>query len=408
MFSTLIELFDNEFEHVKFDKKLAKSIYDYQFDFVNKNEDHMLFFGGVLLGVQTVRFNYSDYNKFFDQVLNVSSHELINGIKKVPGVNTDWAISSNEFNITCMYLVYRFLTETSLDKDIRVKAAKDVLTIFQYRAISSMLAWYFKYPASVDTAEATYNALSMKFLIKKLGSWQKVIEYISNEMLVEDGTYYKELLNFKDDVAVTDVINALHNRDKGLIKNIYAVYMDVHNSGAKINAESTTEVTLDGEEIIRDRLHGIESYITYLNSIIGDKRSFIREELLEVVVDSLTSVSEKYLRNTLSYISDQSHGPQRATVNEFINKVMVYTISYLRDQGNFNRQLTNVAQVVIDIRNLFTASRSNDIDLRNIRKLGEKLVRKENNKLRPAAVAQIRTGLIIYLCLRAFTKNSYH
>ena len=62
-------IFDTECSHLKFDKKLGALIARYVLDFINKNSDHMTFFGGNLTGVQIVRFTDEDRNRWFTDIL---------------------------------------------------------------------------------------------------------------------------------------------------------------------------------------------------------------------------------------------------------------------------------------------------------------------------------------------------
>mgnify|MGYP000662071918 CR=1 FL=1 len=55
-FGTIKGVFERVCEHVKFDVALAQRVIEFQIAFVNKNEEHMAFFGGNLTGVHVVRF----------------------------------------------------------------------------------------------------------------------------------------------------------------------------------------------------------------------------------------------------------------------------------------------------------------------------------------------------------------
>lgn len=49
------QVLDSQFDHLPIDKKLLDRILKYERDFINKNEDHITFFGGHLMGVQVVQ-----------------------------------------------------------------------------------------------------------------------------------------------------------------------------------------------------------------------------------------------------------------------------------------------------------------------------------------------------------------
>ena len=57
------EVFEDECSHLVANSALVKRLHDYQLGFVNKNSDHIDFFGGYLTGVQTVRFTDADRDR---------------------------------------------------------------------------------------------------------------------------------------------------------------------------------------------------------------------------------------------------------------------------------------------------------------------------------------------------------
>ena len=56
--STLKEVFDEQFDQVKFNRDLCKRIIRYSQNFMTRNEDHNAFFGG--LWASPIRFLESD------------------------------------------------------------------------------------------------------------------------------------------------------------------------------------------------------------------------------------------------------------------------------------------------------------------------------------------------------------
>ena len=405
----LIDLFDEEFTDVKFDKKLAKALYDFQIGFVNKNEEHMMFFGGNLLGVQVVRFTPSDYNNFFDNILGVDVDSIKSKISNESGLNKDWVVSSDEFNLTCLYLVHRFISNKELNDEVSKRAAKDAILILQYKLMSSLLAYFFRYPADPNLAQATYAELSNRFLIKKLGTWGDVFAYRADEIIKSDSIHNSVLKKFNNDDDIVYAINDIQGRLRDMVKNIYAVFSRVHVSGDKINISSNSEISMDGNESLKDKTHSPDIYYKYILSIMTDEYTFIKEELFNIVVQALPGVSPKLLRNTLHWMSVESHGKYKKDIDEYVHAIILYTIEYLYSDGSINKQSRDLISMTIKIRNLYLSSRSSDFELKGIRDVGDKLVKLSmERKISDSSAAIVRTGTILYITLRAFTKHHYH
>ena len=404
----LLTIFDEIFKSVKFNKDLAKKIYQFQIGFVNKNEDHMLFFGGNLLGVQVVRFTPTDYNVFYDNVLGVDPDLIIRAIATESTIDTTFKVSSDNFNLTCFYCMHRFLTSDLLADAQKEMAATDVALIYQYKIMASLLSHYFRYPADPDIAQATYASLSGRFLIKRLGNWSEVFSYRANEIIRDDGLHHHILRNFNDDKAIVDAVNDTQGRIRDMVKNITSEFMKVHISGERINVSSSTDITLDGKEIIKDKIHGPDIYNKYILSVMSDEFTFIKEELFSIVVQAMPGISSKLLRTSLQWLSIQSHGQFKADADLFIKNVLIYTIEYLSKNGDIVKQSRDLMNLTVNIRNLYLASRSSDEELKKIRDLGSKLIKRISPTSSESVVNNIRTGMILYITLRAFTKHYYH
>ncbi len=404
----LIDIFEELCRDIRFDKKLASEFYKYQIGFVNKNEEHVLFFGGNLLGVQVLRFTDSDYNTLFDDILNVDPNVLKEMIKEDPNINQNFVVSSDEFNLTCFYAAHKFLTSKYLDDKTRLRAAKDVMLIYQYRIMSSLLYHYFRYPADPDIAQATYANLSNRFLIKKLGSWQELFNYRADEIVREDGLHKHVLSKFDNDGDIVNMVNDTQGRIRDIVKNIYAEFKKVHVSGERIDVSSSTEITLDGKDVIRDKIHGPDIYSKYILSLIADEHTFIKEELFSIVVQAMPGVNIRMFRSMLEWMSIESHSHHGKDIEKFIHQVLLYTIEYLYTDGSILKQTRDLVALTINIRNLYLASRSSDMELQEIRDLGTKIIKHSMPSIGSAMVSSVRTSIILYIALRAFTKHYYH
>ena len=397
---TVAEVFDKHFSKVKFDSRLAKGIYQYQIGYINQNHEHLEFFGSNLLGVHVVRFKDSDVIRLFDDVLDIDYYDLVADIRRITTINHEFKISSDPFNLTCMYLIHRFMTSPVLGDKQRERAAYDAALIFFYRCIAAIQSYFFKYPTDPKIAQAAYSKLSNKYLIKKLGSWHKVMDYRANDLINKKSIHHKLLKTFNDDNGIVYAINDSQGRIRDLIKNYTAEFMKVHTDGENIGTNSGTYLDADGEETIKEKTKSVESSVNYVRQIISDKRSFIKDDLVRVIVKINSNTSSRMVKHTLSWLSDGYNDTKlNKQVDEFISMVVINSM-FLIEHNIPSHQTRDYAFVLNNLKNLYLSTRSNDPDLIKIREMGEKLIKEANGKISNSLVLATRTSVILYIMLR--------
>lgn len=400
---TLAEVFDRHFQGVKFDNKLAAAVYKFQIGYVNSNSEHLQFFGGNLLGVQVIRFKDSDVLHFVEDIFNVDYVTLVEDIREVTTIDHDFKVSGDIFNLTTMYVIHRFLTEPALAKSVRDTAAYNVSLIFFYRCISALMNYYFRYPADEKIAQKAYANLSNKFLIKRLGSWIKVMEYRAKDMIDPNGLHRKTLEKFNDDSKVVYVLSDSQGRIRDLIKNYYAEFINVHTEGESIGISSSTIIGADGEESFKEKTKSADSYIAYARQLITDKRAFVRDDLIGVIARLNSNSSFRMIKHTVTWICDQ-YGNQKEhrTIDEFLGLVITQTM-HLIEYNIAPTRRRDYAYVLNTLKNLYLSTRSVDPELEKIRDMGESIVLKANGKMSDSLKMATRTSIILYLSLRIMT-----
>lgn len=403
--TSIREIFDRELQHLKFDKDLAKKIKNYKINFIHRNRDHAAFFGGNLLGVQVVRFLDTDSERWFDEILQSDELVLQEEIWDLPTVNKEFIVSSNIFNQTCVYLTYKFNNSTmpaAEKRDVMI----DILTILQIKFITSLLYRYFRYPADKALAEATYASLNNKFAIKEQGSWLKVLEQRAIDTISPQSIHLAAINQMRPDFSVINMLNDMQGRVRSYVKNVYAVMEYVRHTGGKINITSAV-VGHDGEEILRDSTKGIMTYTHYIKNIIGDKRSFIRDELLGPVLKAMPSANERFTVSALEYMSDNFYKKDNQKITKILDLAMVHSFHYLANNRQALRANTDLIDMLVRLRGAYTSSRSTDPYLLEMRTLTEEVIRPAVKTKTQAVVASVRTAVLLYIVLRAYTKRHY-
>jgi hypothetical protein len=400
------EVFEQECRDLKFDINLIKKINSFQVGFVQKNEDHMTFFGGNTFGVQIVRFTAQDRDRWFSDVLEIDDITLEEKLLMLPDINAEFHISSDVFNLSTLWVIHGILNSTELTDKQKENAMVDTALILQYKFITSLMFKYFKFPADPQLAAATYASLSYKFAIKQYGSWSATLHARSENIVSKESIHYKVFETFDDDKKIVNALNDTQGRIRDMGKNIYGKMMEAQGMGSRITVTSSL-MEHDGEQILKDKTKNLYGYTRYLSSIISDKNSFIKDELLTVIISIQHTMPPKNLIKTLEWMSGNFRHTSVPEVEKLIEKVMVHSFGYLADNSTVLKANTDLAGLVSKLRGVYMSSRSTDIELLEIRELAQGIVTKATGLHNDGIVSSVRTGLCLYICLRAFCMHYY-
>lgn len=403
--SMLRELFNSIFKDIKPDAKLARRIADFKVGFINKNEDHMAFFGGNLTGAHVVRWVPKDREMFFTDVLQIDEMEVKDELLLVPAVKKERLVSSDSLNQTCMYLLH-YLYHSDLPKEVKHRAMIDAAMVMHIRFITSIMYRDYGYPVDPQVATAVYSQLSYKFAIKQHGSWYATLEARCEDLINEKGLHFNTIVNYDDDDAVVYLINDTQGRIRDMMKNLFRELVKVLNQGGRVKSSSNL-IDLDNEQIFKDKTKSLTVYTRYLHSIIGDKESFIKGELVQVIGDAVYTAPPKLVEQTLQWCSINHRYTGSKEVEEFIDAVLIHSFGYLADHRTVFSATTDLAGFVSRLKGVYMASRMSDKTVIDIREKAEKIVRKATSTKNTGVISAVRTALMLYVVLRAFTMTHY-
>ena len=403
---TLDDVLSSHFEHVKFDKRFCDALYRFQVSFLNRDAEHLAFFGSPLIGVHVVRWRVADTMKFFHDVCGIDAARLERDIRTVTTIVHEYKIESDSLNLTLMYILHRLLTEGKLSEKERERGAYDAALIFFYRCIVIRQSDYFHFPADPKIAAAAYARLSNKFLIKQVGSWRKVMEYRAKALLdKKDSIHYASLIAFEDDRAITYAISDSENRIRELYKNYYRVFDEAYTEGDRIQSSSSTFVNAEGEETLKEKVKSTEQYINYIRQAILDKPTFVRTDMVKVIIDINTNTSQRMMLATLEWLSDHYNDPKwHKKIDDWLTLIVVHSF-YLIAQSS-DLELRDFPRLLTSLKNLYLSTRSSDPDLLKIRKQGDELIKAANGKVNNSLAMATRTATILYITLRAISVSA--
>lgn len=399
-------IISDECSGLKIDAGLVKKLHAYQTGFVNKNHDHIEFFGGHLMGVNPVKFMPDDRNRWFDEILQVDEVPLEDRLDTIEIIDhTHRITASDTMNLTCVWLAH-MLYKSNIPQAQRRQAMVDTMLVLQYKFLTSLLFHYFRFPADKATAEATYAELSFKFLIRVHGSWHAMLVARAEEIISDTGIHLDAIRKMDDDDDVQKMLNDIQGRIRDMVKNIYGVFLKVHNAGTKFVSTSSV-VEYDGDEVLKDKAQGLQAYTRYINSTVTDKNSFMKEELMQVIEKVIHTMPPRLFRQTLEYLSNNYRVKGAEEIEEVLAETLIHSFDYLSHHRNQVRRGQDLAEFMKTLRGVYMSSRSSDPALLSLReKVGHIATSATGNK-NASTISSVRTGVLLYIVLRAFTMKHY-
>lgn len=396
---TVIQVLNEMFKNVKIDLALGKAVHKFQMGYVNTSRDYVEFFGSNLLGVHVIRFRDSDVLRFFTNVLDIDFTTVKEAIRETKTIEHHRLVSSDIFNLTIIYLLHRVMAEPELKDNEKEWIARNVALIFFYRCIAALLSDWFRYPADPKLARVAYNNLSYKFLIKKLGSWHKVMEYRANEYISKTGVQYKKLVKMEFDKDLVDVINDGANSIRDMVKNYYRELDLAKQQGDRLGVTNKVGLDIDGEEMVKDSIRSIDKQIASIKHYLNDPTSFIKDEFVRVIIDINKNTSVRLLKETLVWVCANTSGKRHKFIDDIVTSIVVYS-SYLIDTKIEKEKHKDLGYVIIQLKNLYLSSRSVDRDLLSIREKVDKMLKEAHEDMSTPLILATRTAFILYVTLR--------
>lgn len=396
----LKEAFDKHFKNVYFDSRFLAKLRAYNQEIFSR-PNNLEWFGSTLLGVHPIRFLPQDSDRFFDEILEIDEDALTESIRSTRTINMDWNVGGSVFNLSIAYIVHRILKDAAKD-DVAHGIGFQALMLLQFKFYTSIYFNFFsKRGRIVDlpTAEATYAALSLRFEIKTAGSWRKHLENRAEDFLTKDGTtHYERMVRFDSPKDVVYYITDMNTRNKKTIKEYYDELANVRRSGNRILVQSQT-VILDGQAIMRDQVNAMAIAKQQLFEASMSPQALYKSELALVVLEMVPKASSTAFKNVLTYMAKL---PTLSKEREAINAIMEDTLAHAFDYVVANRvTFTDVGGLLDKLQALYTAPKSSNVHVLSLRERLEKIVSKQTHLTHQAALAAVRTALMLYFVLRA-------
>lgn len=191
-----------------------------------------------------------------------------------------------------------------------------------------------------------------------------------------------------------------------MLKNIYDVFLQVDHQGMRIQSSSAL-VEIDGNMILKDRNRNLIAYTRYLQSIVTDRQSFIKEELLELVGKLMYTTLRRLFRQTLEWVSDNYRQSGGKRIGELLDEALIHSFDYLAEERTMIRNHVDLPTLLARLRGVYTSSRSIDPALFSLREKAEWCVKKATGNRNESVIASVRTAVLLYIVIRTMTMRHY-
>lgn len=390
-----------------FDKVFIKKLNHYTQSFANKNDDHIAFFGGALLGVHPIRFRTEDRNRWFDDVLETDDLAIEDELHKLPEIVSTRHVSGDVMNMSCLWVVHSIFISPHLTIAEKEAGMTDALMMLQYKIITSIMAHFFPYPANEQIAIATYAALSKKFGLKVYGSWRALLLSRVKDVLIKSSIHYKTYTEFNNDKPIVYMVNDIHGRIKDIIKNIRDVFSIVAKDPKGLIRSTSSTVAIDGEMNVKELKRNYIVYRRYLHEIVTDRPSFIREELVQIVSSAMQTMPRPLFEEALNYLSLNAGAKGDPDITVLLDDTLTHAFDYIANNKAIIGNVNDIGGLVSKFRALYMASRGSDPTLLTMRDTAEAITKRAVKSKNASVIASVRTGVILYILLRTFTRHFY-
>lgn len=383
------------------DKKFYMELKKFRLDWVQKNDTNMSFLSSNTVGVHPIRFTTSDFDIFFTDILNVDQGFLIEDIYKTDGIDTTRRTTSNHFNLTIFYIMHMFQNSDLADRD-KFDAVIECYYIFAYKILGSHMAHYFKYNVDIEIALAVNARLSNKFLLRRLGSWDKVLKYRADDLL-PGGIRHKELARFSTEDSVV-IISDLEGRLRDMIKNVYIVLIEVVENKERVKSSSLIN-SIDGTETMSDITNNHIKYSVYLNSLSSLESDFINRDITHVLKSTIRGVDENDLVTLLKYFVNEIDSSVK---KRLIDMTLEITFAYLNRKDVGDNYKKKTLEIIKLMRNYYGASILGE-DRKKLDEVKSKVnsfIRKKKITSNKLAVNNLRSVFLIYIFIRSIYRSN--
>jgi len=389
----LKQVLDGHFEKVSFDRELIKRLYEFQLKFINRNDDHLSFFSGKLMGVEVIRFTEKDVNAIFVDLLQLDKQRLSKDILNAEEINPDWSISSNYINLTFLYIAHRFNIEGRLPKKLRETGVVLAIMILHYYVITAEVSNFFRYPTTPDKAQMVYERLSKRFLIKRFNNWNEVLDH---RTLMSIDLHKEVIHTLSDEKKIRYFVTNIVGSIRDIVHEHFTVLLKVNELDERVKKTTSLGSTPDGDVAFKDSVEEVSILVQKLTNTLVDYGSFYVPRDIEVVLKVVRTTRAKHLQRLCFWLVD-NYLENNDSITTTLKDVIVYIHGRMNNVKYASTSLEDRLRV---LKGIIGSPRTSEPALLSLRERVERLATDAGIDLSYPNICSLRTAFIIYLYLR--------
>ena len=409
-YQNLKEIFD-EYCHISIDKKFLERITKWRNKFYSKNSEHVGFFSSASFGLYIPKWTSEEDDEWLTEIIGIDEEEIADYVYELPSINKDFQVSSNILSISFIYLMHKATINKSLSTVDNDKVRKTLMEILVARYMTSIMYKYFyRGKTSPEVSTEVFERLSKRFDLKVAGNWKNWIEmkaegFVLGDDQRQDAKYAKQEVfqRFEDELVVRKLNSIKSQLNKAAIE-INSVFRQVLEDQDKIASKSALSMSVDGlylADLVRDQT----KYLHYQDAIFIDKNTFIKEDLLAVIEQSMPTISSNIFRGALEWILDnQMESKYKRKIMEVRHDILIYAIQLIKDE---NLHTNDLVQVGYRLRQNILSGKNNDRTVLKVRKMIDEFIVKFRPQSKGKLVSLERSAIMIYIVLRTLAMNYY-
>ena len=344
----------------------------------------------------------------------ITNSEMRRIITTIPSIDTNFRVSSDPFNLFCIYMAHRFYS-SKINETLKMDAAKKVFMLLQYRFFTSLVNHRFKYKADEAIMRATFENLTAKFDIKQYGTWRAVMEARTESMFDKTSIHINAITNFNVDDDILYVITDLQTRIRNQINIVTEEFMRAKENNDKIASYSHIGENNEGEKIIMSAESGFDMMINSLYNDCLVVSRIIDDQALRLTVGLFSQLQLSKLRALIVSFSEYAVKQAKEGSSDKIVKLQdreVIVGSHALVQAIVQRSYRYCINTGVDIskpvlilraiRDVYRSSRISDDGIIQLKDSTNDLVLELQSSRREATVSALRIAFVIYLILISF------
>lgn len=397
----ILPVLDRLSEGLSFDMHWANALHSYVFNFMTRkvgDNDYAEFFGSPYVGLQRVNFTTADRNQWFNEIFDVDEVDLKEQLHANKFINKTWNVVGDVFNLTIPYLMYRAFHSKDLPANVKHRALVDIVTMYHCKCLTGILSNDYTYLARKEVAYETYNRLSLKYDIKRYGSWRALIEARAEFIInPKTGIHYKTFTNMNDDKKIIYMVGDIQDRLRGLINDINKVFHSVKNE-TNLTSLVGSNVKLEDGIGVRDVTKEINSFRNYLIQTITTN-SFYKAELIGYAAKAMGHSPQDKLEYIIKQFPYQYNSPKGEKYRWFVDEVLTHMFSYMHSK---NIKPDKLKTVLVKMRGAYLSSGAGEL-----RDVGDQIIKDLTGIKTPITISSLRTSLMLYIDLRTLSMHYY-